>query len=103
MLVRLHFRLGASNGIGSTHKLDNKLEGPPLPNGSRVRLSPKNELEGPIRELAAGSNKERILTKGNNKYVFTCNMMHILICCLNHILFAGQILVMTIILLVAVK
>ncbi|GJZ26044.1 hypothetical protein Tco_0570297 [Tanacetum coccineum] len=61
------YRLGASNGIGGTQKLDNKLEAPPLPNGSRVRLSPKNELEGPIRELAAGSNKERILTKGNNK------------------------------------
>ncbi|GKA91539.1 homeodomain-like protein [Tanacetum coccineum] len=38
--------LGASNGIGGTQKLDNKLEAPPLPNGSRVRLSPKNELEG---------------------------------------------------------
>nr|GEU39969.1 hypothetical protein [Tanacetum cinerariifolium] len=61
------YRLGASNGIGGTQKLDNKLEGPPLPNSSRIRLSPKNELEGPIRELAAGSNKERILTKGNNK------------------------------------
>ncbi|KAJ0657553.1 hypothetical protein HanLR1_Chr14g0548101 [Helianthus annuus] len=61
------YRLGASNGTGNAHKPDNKSEGSSLSNGSRVRLSPRNELEGPI----GGSNKERILTKGNNKCVFT--------------------------------
>ncbi|KAF5770550.1 hypothetical protein HanXRQr2_Chr14g0660661 [Helianthus annuus] len=59
------YRLGASNGTGNAHKPDNKSEGSSLSNGSRVRLSPRNELEGPI----GGSNKERILTKGNNKCV----------------------------------
>lgn len=61
------YRLGASNGTGSTHKLDNKLDGPSLSNGSRARLSPRNELEGPARDLTSGSNKEKVITKGNNK------------------------------------
>ncbi|KAI3809265.1 hypothetical protein L1987_25236 [Smallanthus sonchifolius] len=61
------YRLGASNGTGTTHKMDNKSEGPSLPNGSRARLSPRNELEGPTRDPTGDSNKERILTKGNNK------------------------------------
>ncbi|KAI3705257.1 hypothetical protein L1987_75491 [Smallanthus sonchifolius] len=61
------YRLGASNGTGTAHKMDNKSEGPSLPNGSRARLSPKNELEGPTRDLTGESNKERIITKGNNK------------------------------------
>lgn len=58
-------RLGASNGTGTTSKLD----GMSLPNSSRARLSPRNELDGSClpRDLTAGSNKERILTKGINK------------------------------------
>ncbi|XP_076894510.1 uncharacterized protein LOC143546816 [Bidens hawaiensis] len=58
------YRLGASNGTGTTHKMDNKLKGPSLPDSSRACESPRNELEGPT---SSGSNKERILTKGNNK------------------------------------
>ncbi|KAI3793541.1 hypothetical protein L1987_36160 [Smallanthus sonchifolius] len=61
------YRLGASNGTGNTHKSDNKSEGSSLPNGSCARLSPRNELEGPTRDITGGSNKERVLTKGNNK------------------------------------
>lgn len=57
------YRLGASNGTGNT----NKLEGPSLPNGSRGRLSPRTDLESPTKDLTAGPNKERMLTKGNNK------------------------------------
>lgn len=61
------FRLGASNGTGNMHKLDNKLEG--TSNTSRARLSPRNETEGPgvPRDLVGGPNKERNLTKGSNK------------------------------------
>lgn len=50
--------------------MDNKLEGPFLPDSSGACVSPRNELEGPT---SSGSNKEKILTKGNNKYVLTCN------------------------------
>ncbi|KAD7479894.1 hypothetical protein R6Q59_008727 [Mikania micrantha] len=60
------YRLGASNANGNTHKSDNKSEGSSFSNGSRARLSPRNELDGPARDTG-GSNKERILTKGNNK------------------------------------
>ncbi|CAI9273175.1 unnamed protein product [Lactuca saligna] len=63
------YRLGASNGSGNTHKVDNKLEG--SSNSSRARLSPRNEQEGPTvprdLTLTGGPNKERILTKGSNK------------------------------------
>ncbi|XP_076957399.1 uncharacterized protein LOC143632862 [Bidens hawaiensis] len=61
------YRLGASNGTSSSHKSDNKSEGSSLPNGSRARLSPRNELEGPARDITSGPNKERVLTKGNIK------------------------------------
>nr|XP_043632157.1 uncharacterized protein LOC122603503 isoform X2 [Erigeron canadensis] len=59
-------RLGSSNS-GSTQKVDNKLEGPNMPHNSRARMSPSDELEGPAKELSAGSNKEKNLTKGNTK------------------------------------
>ncbi|KAI7747599.1 hypothetical protein M8C21_019115, partial [Ambrosia artemisiifolia] len=48
------YSLGASNSTGTTHKMDNKLEGPSLPNGSRARLPPRNELEEPTRDLTDG-------------------------------------------------
>ncbi|KAJ9540144.1 hypothetical protein OSB04_026650 [Centaurea solstitialis] len=59
------YRLGASNGTGSTSKLD----GTSLPNSSRARLSPRNEPDGSClpRDLTSGSNKEKVLTKGINK------------------------------------
>ncbi|KAI7730244.1 hypothetical protein M8C21_023081 [Ambrosia artemisiifolia] len=61
------YRLGASNGTGNTHKPDNRSEGSSLSNGSRARMSPRNELEGVSRDITGESNKEKILAKGNNK------------------------------------
>ncbi|XP_076933216.1 uncharacterized protein LOC143599037 [Bidens hawaiensis] len=63
------YRLGASNGTGTTHKMNNKLEGPSLPDSSGACVSPRNELKGPT---SSGSNMEKILTKGNNK-LNTCD------------------------------
>lgn len=58
-------RLAASNVTGGSNKLD----GTPLPVISSARTTPKSEPEGAglPRELTAGSNKEKVLTKGSNK------------------------------------
>ena len=48
----------------------NKQDGAPSPASLNARVTPKNESEKPPipRELA-GMNKERLLQKGNTKYV----------------------------------
>ncbi|KAI3734618.1 hypothetical protein L6452_14091 [Arctium lappa] len=58
-------RLGASSGTGG----NNKPNTTSLPNSSSTGLSPKSEQGVPIlpRDLTAGSNKERIITKENSK------------------------------------
>ncbi|CAK9149214.1 unnamed protein product [Ilex paraguariensis] len=60
-------RSGASNGTGGINNLDDTS----LPVGSRA--TPGNEREKVTlpRDLTAGLTKQRLLIKGNNKYVPT--------------------------------
>lgn len=66
-LVTFH-RSGSSSAINGSNKLD----GNPLPAGSFARTMLKNGQEKAIlmRDFTAGSNKDKVLAKGNNKYVF---------------------------------
>ncbi|KAK3029261.1 hypothetical protein RJ639_039106, partial [Escallonia herrerae] len=56
---------GASNGSGTINKLD----GASLPSSSSARVTLKNEQERTVlpKDLAAGLEKERLLSKGSNK------------------------------------
>lgn len=66
-LVTFH-RSGSSNAISGSDKLDDN----PLPAGSFARTMLKNGQEKAIlmKDFTAGSNKDKVLAKGNNKYVF---------------------------------
>ncbi|KAG5533036.1 hypothetical protein RHGRI_027316 [Rhododendron griersonianum] len=59
------FRSGSSSAINGSNKLD----GNPLPAGSFARTMLKNGQEKAIlmRDFTAGSNKDKVLAKGNNK------------------------------------
>lgn len=63
-------RAGASTVPGDI----NKNEGTSSPASSSPHVTPKSDLERttPPRDLTAGANKERLLMKGSNKYVFMC-------------------------------
>lgn len=61
-------RSGSTNGATGS----SKAEGASSPVSLSGRMTPKNEMEKTSlsRELT-GMNKERLLQKGNSKYVFT--------------------------------
>lgn len=67
MLLNAFPRSGSSNGSSGA----NKLEAAPLSASPSPRMIQKTELEkvSLSRDHTAGLNKERLIAKGNNKYV----------------------------------
>lgn len=61
----ISYRSGPSDGI-------NKSDGVSLLAGSSTRITLKNDVDkGSLsKDLSAALNKERLISKGNNKYVF---------------------------------
>ena len=68
MKLNTFHRSESSNGISGNKKLD----GGHLPASSVARAMPKNEQEKVTlrRDFTAGLNKETLLAKGDDKYVF---------------------------------
>lgn len=68
MKFDVYCRSGSSSGISGINKCD----GSSLPTSSSVRIIPKAEPEKKpthFRDSAGGQGKDRLLVKGNNKYV----------------------------------
>lgn len=64
----VYCRSGSSSGISGINKCD----GSSLPISSSVRIIPKAEPEKKptlFRDSTGGQGKDRLLVKGNNKYV----------------------------------
>lgn len=63
-------RSGSSSGLGGINKLDGSSQP-----GSSARSMPRNDVENVTllndkRDRAAGLEKERVMAKGSNKYVY---------------------------------
>ena len=74
MKYDVHCRSGSSSGISGTNKCD----GSSLPISSSVRIIPKAEPEKKptlYRDSTGGQAKDRLLVKGNNKYVVPFNLL----------------------------
>lgn len=68
--LHLFYRSGSSNALGGINKLDGSSQP-----GSSARAIPRNDVENVAllndkRDRAAGLEKERVTTKGGNKYVY---------------------------------